>query len=264
MMLGLIENRRRPMNEFEKQVVLVTGGGSGIGQATALLFAREGAYTVLLDCDVASGSETQSMISREGGKALFLNTDVSDPAQVKSAIAETIAQFGRIDLLVANAAVQMIRPVEETSDEEWTRQLEVNLTGTFLCCREAIIAMRRQQAGCIVIVSSGHAFQSYAGYSGYAATKGGQLAFMRAAAIDCAKDGIRVNCIIPGATDTALIREHFEKTPGDEARLLKKIPLGRLASPSEIARSIRLLASRDAAYITGTSLVVDGGLLAQG
>jgi len=252
------------MNELEKQVVVITGAGSGIGQATALLFARDGARTVLLDCNAASSNETVAMISRESGEAVFLKTDVSDPAQVKSSVAEVMMRFGRIDLLVANAAIQIIRPVEETSDEEWRRLLEVNLTGTFLCCREVIVAMRRQQAGCIVIVSSGHAYHSYLGYSGYAATKGGQLAFMRAVAIDCAKDGIRVNCVVPGATDTALIREHFKKTPGDEARLLEKIPLGRLASPDDIARSIRLLASRDAAYITGASLVVDGGLLAQG
>jgi NAD(P)-dependent dehydrogenase (short-subunit alcohol dehydrogenase family) len=124
--------------------------------------------------------------------------------------------------------------------------------------------MRKQKSGSIIIVSSGHAFQSYNGYPGYAATKGGQLAFMRAAALDCAGDGIRVNCIIPGATETRLIREHFENNPSEKDRLLEKIPLRRLAKPEEIAKGIRMLASEDASYITGSALVVDGGLLAQG
>lgn len=129
---------------------------------------------------------------------------------------------------------------------------------------EVIPVMRRQKSGCIVIASSGHAFQSYQGYPGYAATKGGQLAFMRAAALDCAADGIRVNCIVPGSTETQLLKQHFENNPDEKARLLEKIPLRRLATPEDIARGVRMLASEDAAYITGTALVVDGGLLAQG
>jgi len=124
--------------------------------------------------------------------------------------------------------------------------------------------MRRQKRGSIIIASSGHAFQSYNGYPGYAATKGGQLAFMRATALDCAADGIRVNCIVPGATETQLLKEHFENNPAEKERLLEKIPLARLATPEDIARGVRMLASDDAAYITGSALVVDGGLLAQG
>jgi 3-oxoacyl-[acyl-carrier protein] reductase len=154
--------------------------------------------------------------------------------------------------------------VDEMSEEEWNDQIQVNLSGTFFCCKEVIPVMRRQKSGSIVIASSGHAFQSYNGYPGYAATKGGQLAFMRAAALDCAADGIRVNCIVPGATETRLLKEHFENNPAEKARLLEKIPLARLATPEDIARGVRILASDDAAYITGSALVVDGGLLAQG
>jgi NAD(P)-dependent dehydrogenase (short-subunit alcohol dehydrogenase family) len=252
------------MGEFTDKVVIVTGGGAGIGKACAKLFGSERATVVVVDWQQDAARKTVHEIVSEGGRALALTADVSSSEQVKKAVAEAVQQFGRIDVLFANAAVQLIRPIDSTSDEEWERTVSVNLKGTFLCCREVIPIMRRQRSGCIVIASSGHAIQSYAGYTAYASTKGGQLAMMRAMAIDCAADGIRVNCVIPGATDTELIREHFRNRPEEEKRLLSKIPLGRLASPEDIARSVRMLASQDAAYITGTSLVVDGGLLAQG
>jgi NAD(P)-dependent dehydrogenase (short-subunit alcohol dehydrogenase family) len=124
--------------------------------------------------------------------------------------------------------------------------------------------MRKQKQGCIVISSSGHAFQTYPNYTAYAATKGGLLAFMRAAALDCAPDGIRVNCVIPGATDTPLLRYHLRNCPEDEQRILSNIPLRRFATPEDIAKAVRFLASSDASYVTGTWLLVDGGLLAQG
>ncbi len=124
--------------------------------------------------------------------------------------------------------------------------------------------MRRQGGGCIVICSSGHAFNTYPGYAGYATTKGGLISLMRATALDLAPYGIRVNGLVPGAVDTPLLRYHFQQHPEDEQRLLAKIPFGRVATPEDIARGVRLLASRDASYITGTWLAVDGGLLAHG
>jgi NAD(P)-dependent dehydrogenase (short-subunit alcohol dehydrogenase family) len=218
----------------------------------------------VLDRDAKASAETLRLIEQQGGNAIFVQTDVASGASVSAAIKEVADRLGRIDILVANAAIQIIRAVDEMTEKEWDDQMRVNLGGTFLCCRDVVPIMRRQKSGSIIIVSSGHAFQSYNGYPGYAATKGGQLAFMRAAALDCAADGIRVNCIVPGATETRLLKEHFENNPSEKARLLEKIPLRRLAQPEEIARGIRMLASDDAAYITGTALVVDGGLLAQG
>ena len=209
-----------------------------------------------------SAEGTVNEIERAGGVGLALQVDVSNPQQVKAAVAKTVERYGRIDILFANAAVQIIKPVDLTSDEDWESVISANLKGTFLCCREVIPVMRRQRSGCILIASSGHAFHSYPGYSAYAASKGGQLAMMRAMAIDCAPDGIRVNCIIPGATETQLLKAHFENNPEEKARLVAKIPMGRLATPEDIARAVRLLASDDGAYITGTSLVIDGGLLA--
>ena len=262
--LASAKEKLKRMGEFTDKVVIVTGGGAGIGKACAKLFGSEHAAVVVVDWQQEAARKTVYEIVSEGGRALALTADVSSSEQVKKAVAETVQHFGRVDVLFANAAVQLIQPIDATSDQDWERIVSVNLKGTFLCCREVIPIMRRQRNGCIVIASSGHAIQSYAGYTAYASTKGGQLAMMRAMAIDCAADGIRVNCVIPGATDTELIREHFRNRPEEQERLLSKIPLRRLATPEDIARSVRMLASQDASYITGTSLVVDGGLLAQG
>lgn len=252
------------MGEFANQVIMITGGGSGIGKACANLFGRERAAVVVLDWNKNAAESTVHEIESAGGVGLAVAADVAKSQQVKAAITQTIERFGRIDILFANAAIQVIQSIDSTSDEQWDQVISANLKGTFVCCREVVPVMRRQKSGCIVIASSGHAFQSYAGYTAYASSKGGQLAMMRAMAIDCAGDGIRVNCIVPGAAETELLRTHFRNNPEERQRLLSKIPMGRLASPEDIARGVRMLASEDAAYITGTSLVVDGGLLAQG
>lgn len=252
------------MGEFSGRVVVITGGGSGIGEATALLFGSEQAQVVILDFQEESGAAVAEEIRRRGGSALFLHTDISVSRDVEQSFKEIAKHFGGVDVLVANAAVQSIASLEKITEESWNRTLSVNLTGAFLCCRAAIEPMRTKGGGSIVICSSGHAFHTYPGYAAYAATKGALVSFMRAAAVDLASDNIRVNCIVPGATETALLRDHFDKHPADRERLLKQIPMRRLATPEDIARGVRLLSSRDAAYITGTWLAVDGGLLAQG
>jgi NAD(P)-dependent dehydrogenase (short-subunit alcohol dehydrogenase family) len=251
------------MSEYAGRVIVISGAGSGIGRATAILFGQDKAAVVVLDWNGESARSTVDEIERGGGVGLALEVDVSNSQQVKAAVAQTVEKFGRIDILFANAAVQIIKPIELTTDEDWEHVSSANLKGSFVCCREVVPVMRRQRSGCILIASSGHAFHSYPGYTAYAASKGGQLAMMRAMAIDCAPDGIRVNCIIPGATETALLKAHFENNPEEKERLVAKIPMGRLAAPEDIARAVRMLASEDAGFITGQSLVVDGGLLAR-
>jgi NAD(P)-dependent dehydrogenase (short-subunit alcohol dehydrogenase family) len=252
------------MSEFAGKVAIVTGGGSGIGRATAFLFGAEKSKVVVIDWDEATGRETAGRIENEGGQALFLKADVSQATEVQRAMDAVAKRFGTANILFANAAVQINELLEETSEEDWDRMISVNLKGVFLCCKHVIPLMRTQKCGAIVICSSTHAFMSFPKYTAYAATKGGLVAFMRAAALDCAPYGIRVNCVVPGATDTPLLRYHLNNRPDEEQRLISKIPLGRFAQAEDVAKAVRFLASSDAAYITGTTLVVDGGLLAQG
>jgi len=252
------------MSEFAGKVIVVTGGASGIGRGTALLFAREQSHVAVLDCNDSHAPEILNLIKEAGGQGLFIKVDISKSTEVQRAVKQIVERFGGIDVLFANAAVQINKPIDQTTEEDWDHTLDVNLKGTFLCCRQVIPVMQQQKQGCIVISSSGHAFQTYPNYAAYAATKGGLVAFMRAAALDCAPDGIRVNCIIPGATDTPLLRYHLSICPEDEQRILSQIPLRRFATPEDIAKGVRFLASSDAAYITGTWLSVDGGLLAHG
>jgi 3-oxoacyl-[acyl-carrier protein] reductase len=251
---------------MKDKVVVITGAAHGIGRATAAVFSSEGAIVVLADVDHAAAEEAARQIAAGDGNACAIACDVSQGESVRRMVQLTVEQFGRIDVLHANAAVQINKPAIEITEEEWDKLHAVNLRGVFLTCKHAIPVMRRQKKGAIVITSSGHAFATYRNCSAYAATKGGELAYMRGLALDYARDGIRVNCVIPGATDTRLVQGYINDSENpDETRkrLLESIPRGRLATPEEIARTVLFLASDHAGYITGTSLAVDGGLLAQ-
>lgn len=255
------------MGEFTGNVIVVTGAGSGIGRATALLFGNEGSRVAVLDWKASTAQETASAIKEAGGEALPIEADISKSGDVRKAVDTVIERYGRIDVLFACAAVQITKSAADTDEAEWDHLHSVNLKGTFLCCKYVIPHMQRQKSGNIVIASSGHAFMTYPNSSAYAGTKGGLLAFMRGVALDYAADGIRVNCIIPGATDTFLLRSYLNSCSdpaAEERRIVDGIPLGRLAQPVDIAKVVRFLASNDAGYITGTWLAVDGGLLAHG
>jgi NAD(P)-dependent dehydrogenase (short-subunit alcohol dehydrogenase family) len=255
------------MSEFEGKVVMITGGGSGIGRATSLLLGQGGARVAVIDWNGPSAHETAALVQRQGGEGLPIMADVSKSADVKKAVEAIVSVYGRIDVLFACAATQITKSVADTEEEEWDRLHAVNLKGAFLCCKHVIPVMRQQHGGSIVIASSGHAFVTYPNSSAYAGTKGGLLAFMRGVALDYAADGIRANCVVPGATDTPLLRNYINSCSnpqGEEERIIASIPMRRLATPEDVAKAVRFLSSSDASYITGTWLAVDGGLLAQG
>jgi len=255
------------MWNLEDRTAIVTGAGNGIGSATAHLLARAGARVVAADIERAAVAATCNRISSTGHVALPITTDVSDAESVQKMVDFAIGQFGTVDILFANAAIQLAKPAAEVGQTEWERLLAVNLTGIFLCCRSIIPLMRSRKRGAIVISASGHAFATYRGFSAYAATKGAAVAFMRGLALDYAIDGVRANCVIPGATDTRLLQSYFDESPDPEAarnELIQEIPMRRLASPEDVAKAVLFLASDHASYITGTCLAVDGGLMAQG
>ena len=254
------------MWNLEGRTAIVTGAAHGIGLATARLMVSAGVNVVLADIDTAAVAAAAESIGATE-RAIAVTADVAQAESVTSLVEETKRRFGRIDILFANAAIQLSRPVMETTEADWDRIQDVNLKGVYLCCRAVLPVMLQQRAGSIVISASGHAVATYRGFSAYAAAKGAVVAFMRGLALDCADQGIRANCVIPGATDTRLIRQYFESTPDpEEARrkLLDSIPMKRLATPEDVARAVLFLASDDSSYVTGTCLAVDGGLMAQG
>lgn len=251
---------------MKDKVAIITGAAHGIGRATAGLFAREGAVVVLVDVEIAAAEEAASGIRQAGGRATAIYCDVRSAESVKTMTEQTLGAFRRIDVLHANAAIQINKAAAEVTEEEWDRLHDVNAKGVFLTCKHVIPTMRKQHKGVIIITSSGHAFATFPNCAAYAATKGGELAFMRGLALDYAADGIRANCVIPGATDTRLVQGYIDDAADPDAtrkKLLKGIPLGRLADPEEIGNAVLFLASDLAGYITGASVVVDGGLLAQ-
>jgi len=207
------------MSEFQGKVVMITGGGSGIGRASARLFGQEGARVAVMDWNELSARETAALVEQEGGEASAIVADVSKNNEVRDAVKTILARCGRIDVLFACAATQITKSVADTNEEEWDRLYAVNLKGTFLCCRHVIPLMRQQGGGTIVMASSGHAFVTYRNSSAYAGTKGGLLAFMRGVALDCAADGIRANCVVPGATDTPLLRGYINSCSDPGARI---------------------------------------------
>jgi NAD(P)-dependent dehydrogenase (short-subunit alcohol dehydrogenase family) len=255
------------VSEFAGKVVIITGSGSGIGRATALVFGAGGARVIVADCDEVGARGTAELVRQDGGEAVPITVDVSHNTDVLNLVHRTVGQYGQIDVLFSNAAIQITKSVVDTSEEEWQRLLDVNLKGTFLCCKHVLPVMQRQQSGSVIIACSGHAFATYPKSAVYAASKGGVLAFMRGAAVDYAAYGIRVNCIVPGATDTSLLRNYLNSCPdpkAEEDRIVSGIPLKRFARPEDIAKAVKFLASGDANYITGAWLAVDGGLLAHG
>jgi NAD(P)-dependent dehydrogenase (short-subunit alcohol dehydrogenase family) len=245
------------------KVAIVTGSGSGIGKATAEYFARQGASVVVAERNEKSGQETAAAITNAGGKAIFCHTDVSQAAQVEAAVKRAVDEFGGLDILVNNAAIQILAKLADTSEADWDRTHSVNLKGVFLGCKYAIPVMQKAGGGSIVNIASVLGFVADPDLAAYCAAKGGVISLTKVAAITYGPDRIRVNCICPGDVETPLVQEYFDKDP-DPARLRNEIyskyALRRIASPLEIAQTAAFLASEQSSFITGSAIVVDGGL----
>ena len=245
------------------RVALVTGGAYGIGRGIVEAFARHGERAVIADRDRVRGAELEASLRAEGHDVLFVETDVREEEQIRAAVASVAEVFERIDVLVNNAGIERyLRPEEYTADD-WSAIMDTNLRGAFLCAKYTYPFLRASR-GAIVNISSVQAFANEPCISVYAATKGGLLALTRAMAIDYAADGIRVNSVCPGAIRTGMMEPFLKDQPDPEAAVReigRRIPLGRVGVPDDVARAVWFLASPDAEYITGASLVVDGGLL---
>jgi NAD(P)-dependent dehydrogenase (short-subunit alcohol dehydrogenase family) len=255
-------SERRPSMRLEDKVAIITGSGSGIGRATAELFAREGAKVVVADCQNDAGRETVQAIKDAGGEALFVEVDVSDAAQVQQMVQAAVRVYGRVDILFNNAAILLLGTVLDTGEKDWNRLMSINLTGVFLCCKSVLPQMIRRGGGAIINCSSSTGAHDAAGNAAaYVASKGGVTLLTRAMAIDHAKDNIRVNAIAPGPTDTPMPRG--VNSPEELAAKAASFPMKRLGRPEESAYVALFLASDEASFVTGAVVAVDGGQTAQ-
>jgi len=247
---------------LKDKVALVTGGASGIGRATAELFAREGARVAVADYSAAGGAGTVKAIKSAGGDAIFTQVDVSDSAQVARMVDTALQTYGRIDILFNAAGVLYYGTVLETDEQAWNRVLSINLTGTYLCCRAVLPHMIRQGGGSIInVASTVGVHDACANAVAYVTSKGGVTLFTKAIAIDHARQGVRVNALVPGATDTPMIRTAL--TPEALQAMADSHPIGRLGRPEELAKAVLFLASDDASFVTGSAMYVDGGQTAK-
>jgi hypothetical protein len=250
------------MKRFEGKTAIVTGGAQGIGKGIAKRLSGEGAAVIIADIDVKRGSQTADELIQAGGSASFLQANVTREKDVINLVAGVANHFGRLDILVNNAGASPRRPFAELSLADWRSLIELNLTSMFLCAQSALPYLSQSQGASIVNIASLHAFLTVPGLSAYAAAKGGVVALTRSMAIEFAPN-VRVNAVAPGVIET----ETWFNTIGDveaaRQHRLKFHPVGRLGQPEDIAAAVAFLASEDAAFITGVTLPVDGGLTAQ-
>jgi len=247
---------------LKNKVALITGGTSGIGEATALLFAAEGAKVAITGRNEARGAGVVAGIRQSGGEAVFIRADVSLASDCQRAVAETLRVFGRLDILFNNAGVFYPQTALECSEKEWDEQIDVNLKGTFLMSKFVLPAMIAQKSGVIVNNSSGWGIVGGDRAVAYCASKGGVVLITKAMAVDHGRQGIRVNCICPGDVETPMLPEDA-KMRGmkweDYLAGCASRPLGRVGTVEEIAKAVLFLASDDSSFMTGAALVVDGG-----
>ena len=247
------------MGRLDGKVALVTGAASGIGRATALAFAREGAKVVIADIAVREGPETVRMIQKAGGEAIFVKADVSQEADVDALVKETVERYGRLDCAVNNAGIDGDAALTaDCSKQNWDRVIATNLTGVFLGMKYQIPQMLKQGGGAIVNTASTMGLVAHENIPAYVASKHGVVGLTKATALEYVRNNIRVNAICPGNTRTAVLDHVMKDMPEIYQTLMAATPIGRLAEPDEIANAIVWLCSDAASYCTGHALVVDG------
>jgi NAD(P)-dependent dehydrogenase (short-subunit alcohol dehydrogenase family) len=251
---------------LDGKVALVTGGASGIGRATALTFAREGAKLSMADMNEEGGQQIVHMITENGGEAIFVQVDVSRATEVEAMISKTVETYGQLDCAFNNAGTEgttMVSTVDY-KEEDWNRVLRINLTGVWLCMKYEITHMLKQGGGAIVNTASVAGLVGLAGRSAYVASKHGVVGITRTAALEYARQGIRVNCVCPGYIRTPMVAYVLQHEGAElEQRMVAREPLGRLGAPEEVAAAVVWLCSDAASFVTGHTMTVDGGYVAQ-
>lgn len=252
---------------LEKKVALITGAGSGMGQASAVLFAKEGAKVAVVDLNPETGQETVNMVNREGGESIFVQADVSKAGDAEAMIKKTVERFGRLDIVMNNAGIaQTFTPIEDVDEADWDRIFNINVKAIYLACKFAVPIMKKQGSGVVINTASVIGVRPRPGLNAYLASKGSAITLTKGLAIELAPFNIRVNCLNPVATDTPMF-PYFIHPSGvkdakyEEARkqFIATIPMGRLATSGDIAKAALFLASDDSAFITGVGIEVDGG-----
>lgn len=252
------------MSRLEGKVAWVSGANSGIGEATARLFAREGAKVALVGRRLSLSRRIAEELKAGGAEVLAVACDVSSESQVRESIQRTVKQFKRLDILVNNAGMVHVKPLHRYTGKEWDRVMDVNVKSMFFAVKHAMRHLRRAGRGCVVNVGSISSFVGQALTPVYTTTKHAIVGLTKSIALDYAADGIRANCVCPGITDTPMLREHLNVLPDPEAALagrLRRVPMGVALTPHDVAKTILFLSCDDSSGITGASVIIDAGYL---
>lgn len=252
--------------KLQDRVAVITGAGSGIGRAMALLFSREGAKIVAADVNAAAAAETAELVRAQGGQAASTAVDVTNPEQVQAMLKVALDQFGKLDILCNNAGIGSTTTVVDCEPDEWDRVMTVNAKGVFLGCKYAVPIMIEQGGGCIINTASVAGMIGIPERAVYCASKGAVIALTKQVAVEYVEKGIRCNCVCPGTVDSPWVDRLLAQSgdpEGTRRALVARQPMGRLGTPEEVAAAAAYLASDDAAFVTGTALVIDGGLTAR-
>ena len=251
---------------LDGKTALVTGGGSGIGRATSLAYAKDGARVVVADVNVEGGEETVQLIKEAGGEAILVHADVSKPEDTQAMVAQAVEDVGSLDCAFNNAGISGGRDRRLTADyleEDWDRVIGINLKGVWLCMKAEIPQMLKQGGGAIVNTASIMGLVSTSGSAAYTAAKHGVVGLTKAAALEYAKSGVRVNAVCPGYIHTPMVQDRLDTVDGYEDQLKSRHPVGRLGEPEEIAEAVLWLSSDKSSFVTGHNMPVDGGYTAQ-